>query len=340
MEKVRLKDIAEKTGVTVSTVSAVLNGTGRVSSHKKRMISEVASNMGFQPNLAARLLKTNNSNIFGLIISDNIESLAGHGVFAELQEKFCAECNTDRLRAHVEINKDLKLPLMLNDGLVRGAIHAGVIFEELRNWLDTHPNFPLVSFEEAWKHCVLSEFSSGVFNAMQYLAATGHRRVAVICGSENCDMHNQTLCGFRKGINEFGLESFDRMEQQQVTKRGIDHDLENISLLNNLLALPQKPDALILSGKRLIMTAIYHLQHLGVKVPEDISVVGICSSWESQVIYPGITAVERNTSALTSEAVKMLMRISRGIDCANKHVRVPTDFKIRSTVISRLNKKE
>lgn len=336
MSKVRLKDIAERTGVTVSTVSAALNGTGRISSNKMRMISDVAKSMGFHPNLAARLLKGNDSNIFGLIISDNISSLAGHGVFSELQERFISECNTDRLRAHVEINKEMKLPHMLHDGLVRGVIHVGAIFDELRTWMEQRPDFPFVAFEEEWEHCVLSDFTTGLFNAMQYLAATGHKRIAMICGPARFDMHRQSIEGFEKGRKDFGTETFEHMIQCQVTKCGVEHDRENIGFLNNLINSPVRPDAVILSGKKLITTAIYHFLSNGIKIPQELSIVGICSGWEAEVVYPGVTAVERNTTALTSEAIKMLMRLSKGIDCNEKQLRIPTEFKIRNTVISRL----
>lgn len=338
MDRVTLKDIAEKTGVTVSTVSSALNGTGRVSSHKKRMIKKIASKMGFQPNLAAKLLKSNVSNIFGLVISADITSIAGHGVYSELQEQFIAECNTDQLRAHIEINRELKLPTMLTDGMARGIIHAGTVCDELKQWLKLHPTFPFVSFEEPWKHCVLSEFSQGVFNAVQYLAATGHKRIGLICGPERFDMHKQTIEGFKKGINEFGYEKFDHMIQLQQHQHNIEHDNENIAFLNKLIQSKNKPDALILSGKRLTSIAIYHLLSNGIRVPDKISIVGICSSWEAESIYPGITAVERNTTGLTSEAIKMLLRISRGVDCVEKQICVPTEFKIRNTVLSRLTK--
>lgn len=335
MVRVTLKDVAARTGVTVSTVSSALNGTGRVSSPKKKLIKEVATQMGFQPNLAAKILKANFKNIFGLVFSDNIASVAGHGVFSELQEQFIADCNTDRLRAHIEINRELKLPMMLTDGMVGGVIHVGMIFDELKEWLKLHPTFPFVSFEEPWKHCVLSEFSKGVFHAVQYLAATGHKRIGLICGPEHFDMHKQTIEGFKKGINEFGYKPFDNMIQiQQKTDRG--HEIESIGFLNKLIKSKDKPDALILSGKKLTSVAMYHLLSNGIKVPEDMSIVGICSTWEAASIYPGITAVERNSTGLTSEAIKMLLRISRGIDCAEKQIHVPTEFKIRNTVLSRL----
>lgn len=338
MNKVRLKDIAEQTGVTVSTVSAALNGTGRIGHAKQKMIRDAANKMGFQPNLAAKLMRSRENNIFGLIISENIKSLAGHGVYSELQENFIIECNTNRIRTFVEINRSMHLPLMLNDGMVRGVIHAGVISGEIEKWLNAHPNFPFVSYEEPWKHCVISEFSSGVFNAMQHLSETGHKRVALICGGYKSNTHSQTLQGYNKGIEEFSLEHFDNMVQLQKTRRGQEHNQENIALLDNLIKSKKRPDALLLSGKQLTSTAIYHLLSNGIRIPEDMSIVAICSGWEAAAIYPGVTAVQRNNPVTISKAIQLLKKISSGIVNEPVEIHVPTGFELRNTVISRLKK--
>ena len=105
MSRVKLRDIADYTGTAISTVSAALNGTGRVSPDKAKQIRAAAEKLGFKPNLAAQLLKNHEVDIFGLIISDRLTRLTGHGVYSELQEKFLNECRAGKIRTQFELDR-------------------------------------------------------------------------------------------------------------------------------------------------------------------------------------------------------------------------------------------
>lgn len=313
MSRVKLRDIADYTGTAISTVSAALNGTGRVSPDKAKQIREAAEKLGFKPNLAAQLLKNHEVDIFGLIISDRLTRLTGHGVYSELQEKFLNECRAGKIRTQFELDRTGGVPATFSDGIAKGVIHAGVISEPLRDWLERNPAYPFVSFEEPWKYCVRTDFETGVRKAVQYLAATGHHRIGLFCGPAQFDLSKQMEAGFREGCKEFGREIRPELIRRHSLAVGRDHFLECAQHVREFFSGPVKPDAIIAPGQGFCTVALYELPRLGVRVPEDVSLIGACSGWEAERVYPQLTSIERNIELLVANAMKMLRQLTRGI---------------------------
>lgn len=335
MSRVKLRDIADYTGTAISTVSAALNGTGRVSPDKAKQIREAAEKLGFKPNLAAQLLKNHEVDIFGLIISDRLTRLTGHGVYSELQEKFLNECRAGKIRTQFELDRTGGVPATFSDGIAKGVIHAGVISEPLRDWLERNPAYPFVSFEEPWKYCVRTDFETGVRKAVQYLAATGHHRIGLFCGPAQFDLSKQMEAGFREGCKEFGREIQPELIRRHSLAVGRDHFLECAQHVREFFSGPVKPDAIIAPGQGFCTVALYELPRLGVRVPEDVSLIGACSGWEAERVYPQLTSIERNIEQLVANAMKMLRQLTRGIAPENPNQLIPADLVVRDTVVSR-----
>ena len=333
--RVKLRDIADYTGSAISTVSAALNGTGRVSPDKARQIREAAEKLGFKPNLAAQLLKNPEVDIFGLVISDRLTRLTGHGVYAELQEKFLNECRASNIRTQFELDRSDGVPAMFSDGIAKGVIHAGVISAPLREWLKSNRNYPFVSFEEPWEYCIRTDFETGVRKAVQYLAATGHQRIALFRGPEEYDLSRQMEAGFREGCREFGREIRPEWIRRHRPGIGREHFLECVKHVHAFFTGPEKPDAIIASGQGFCSVALYELPRMGIRIPEDVSLIGSCSGWEAERIYPQLTSIERNIDLLVAGAMKMLRQLTVGIRPENPNQLISADLVVRDTVTSR-----
>lgn len=333
--RVKLKDIAEYTGCAVSTVSAALNGPGRGNPEKVRMIRRAAEQMGFRPNLAARLLKDNDVDIFGLVISADLERLAGHGVFSELQEKFLSECGANGIRTQFELDRTMTVPAMFSDGIAKGILHAGVICESLHDWLERNPHFPVVAFEESWKYCVKTDFKTGVYMAVQHLAATGHKRIGLFCGPEKYDTNAQMQEGFLKGCRDFGREFQPELIRHHAPLAGEAHYRECARHIHELFSGKNRPDAMIAGGQGFCAVAIYELPRIGLRVPEDVSLISACSTWEAERVYPRLTNIERNSNLLVLKALKILRQLSRSMIPEEPQALVPAELVLRNSVASR-----
>lgn len=339
---IKLKDIAEEAGVALSTVSATLNGTGRVSAKRRAEITALADRMGYRPNLAAKLLRSTENKIIGLVVVGAARSLPNNGgdsgVIAELVE----ECYAQDCRPHFEVYDPASLagdvPTMFTDGLAAGCIYRGCMSDPVRQWLADHPDFPVVSFGEPWAHSVRSDNTKGTYDAVQYLVATGHRRIRMICGPPQYDVHNQSIQGFEQAAADFDLRLGERsiLEQREENIASQElHDRENLAFLDLLFDAPEPPDALLLAGRRLTSTALYHLPRRGIRIPEDVSIISGLSDWEASYLYPGVTAIERDVTAMTREAVRMLMQLVQGNPVRNPHCFIESRLVHRNTVQAR-----
>ena len=342
---IKLKDIAEEAGVALSTVSATLNGTGRVSAKRREEITALADKMGYRPNLAAKLLRDSENKILGLVVVAPPQTLPGHGVYSAVIAEMVEDCCSQGWRPHFEMfdpensaQADV-LPSMFTDGLAAGCIYGGYMSEPVRQWLDAHPGFPVVSFGEPGEYSVQSDNAKGIHDAVQYLVAAGHRRISMICGPRQYDIHHQSIQGFEKAAADFGLQLNEHSicEQHIEHLKGEEHDRENIEFLDSLFSDPgQAPDALILSGRRLNSIAFYHLQRKGIRIPEDLSIIGILADWEASGLYPGVTAVQRDFVAMTQAATRMLMQLVQGNPVRNPHTFIESKLVHRNSVRSRV----
>ena len=182
---------------------------------------------------------------------------------------------------------------------------------------------------------VIDDFETGVRKAVQYLAATGHRRIGLFCGPAQFDLSKQMEAGFREGCKEFGREIRPELIRRHSLAVGRDHFLECAQHVREFFSGPVKPDAIIAPGQGFCTVALYELPRLGVRVPEDVSLIGACSGWEAERVYPQLTSIERNIELLVANAMKMLRQLTRGIAPENPNQLIPADLVVRDTVVSR-----
>lgn len=157
---VKLKDIAERTGVTISTVSAALNGRGNMSSETRERLIETARQMGYAPNQAARLLRNTPAVDVALVINDSRHNLRLSGTYLVHISEFLDYCRerdfSQRIEFFTDGERDTAIPETMRDRVARGIIHVGFVTPGLKRFLEEHPGYPLVSFGEPGIHCVRS----------------------------------------------------------------------------------------------------------------------------------------------------------------------------------------
>lgn len=207
-QTVKLKDIADRAGVSVAAVSAALNGTGTVSAAMRERVRKVAQEMNYEPNFAAKLLKQKQNNDLGLIVSDIPERIFGSGYFMPMISCFIRQCEELGLRCQIEyydLTKAEKLPALLTNGLAGGVLHGGVISPALREWLKKNPEFPFVAFEEEAEYNIMSDYSLSFYKAVQYLVALGHRRFGLAGGrcSTAASSRSKTDSSGRSGSSDW-----------------------------------------------------------------------------------------------------------------------------------------
>ncbi len=301
-----IRDIAEYAGVSVSTVSRVLNDKPDVKEETRQKVNEAINRLGYSPNLAARGLVLQKASVIGFITSDitnpNFPELA-RGVVAQARKHGFSVMFFDA-------NKDSRVEKeaieLLRSKQVDGIIlnFGETVSDELKKL--KAENFPIVQIyrrkvSTGISTVALDNIGSG-YAATSYLAELGHWRIGHITTGEGFQSGYERLKGYRKGLSGAGI-SFNTA-LVQVGVNSIDSGKE---CMMNLLKLDQKPTAVFVSHDVMAVGAYEAIYSAGLNIPEDISVVGHDNNILSRSVWPRLTTIDTHKSELGKAGVDLLI---------------------------------
>lgn len=310
-----LKNVAELAGVDVSTASRVLSGNGfRVRETTRQKVLAAARQVGYQPNALARSLRVGKTNMFALLIPDITNAF-----FAELSkgaEDATASygcslilCNTED-RADSEEQYVRALRERQIDGFLLATAHNGGV--SVRNLSDA--SYPLVLVNRRMRGVrtsyVVADDTAGAKQAVSYLLSLGHRRIAHISGYLHADTAQRRLDAYRSVMTAHGLAEEARalVAESNFTFHG------GMDAMSKLLDLPVPPTAVFAANDAMALGAIATARARGVRVPEDISMVGFNDIALSQFNHPALTTVRTSAYEMGALAAQMLLKIVKGED--------------------------
>ncbi|MFG0251127.1 MAG: LacI family DNA-binding transcriptional regulator [Phycisphaeraceae bacterium JB051] len=317
---VRIKDVAKRAKVAPSTVSLALSGNGYISDEKREHILRVANEMNYRPKMAARLLRAHTTGYMGLIVNAYSQDAKRSGDQAMdfrpvgwQITSFLEACRNDGLRHQIEViqppsDEHKGVSELIEGGMIDGAVISGLVEKDcpLGNMLREKPQFPWVSLDEPSEYCVLSATDQGVEQAMQYLAALGHQKIAVTFGDVNCLQHAQVKQGYEAAVKQFGLKT--QAKWMAPFPGSINEKLreKETRWARNILTSKNRPTAIFCGGIGTAAIVIHTAVQLGIDVPSELSViaVGFGVDASSQAIVP--TMLERDHKSMMTAALSML----------------------------------
>lgn len=339
MRKVTLKDIAKEIGVTTPTVSAALSDTGRVSDEMREKVRKAAKAMGYHPNIAAQMLKSKRNNRIGLVINDKPEHIYGSGLFEPLIVNFIHFCEEDDLEYQIEIcdmqSNSSRLPRLMTGGVVGGIIYAGYISPQVKEWQRGPSVLPMITLDEQSKYCLINDYREGMIQAIQYLAALGHRHIRHICGPIKYEIFSKTSQAMIEGAEQYAL-NFDPQDdiiEIDTYMKDYKEDAAPVSLkyFQNMFKEEKVPSAIICSGPQSARAATYAASEAGLKIPSDISIVAISSSWEAAGSCPSLTSIERDSEIMVMRAMSLLQRLMRNTSVCPSNIYIPLKLVTRDS---------
>jgi LacI family transcriptional regulator len=268
-----IQEVARRAGVSISTVSRVLNGTARVSNDVKERVLAAIEELGYRPSRAARSLRANHSTIIGLLISDiqnlffmdlikGVEDVALRNGYSVLL------CNSDenpqREQQYLEVLYDERV--------------AGLIIVPTREQLGDlerfrERNIPIVAVDRRIKSksidAVLVDNARGAREAVTHLITNGYRRIGTIVGPKTITTGYERLVGYRQAMEEAGIAHDPALE-----KFGSFKEESGRQATDELLALNPRVDALFVGNNLMTMGALNTLHKHGLFVPNDVALIG------------------------------------------------------------------
>lgn len=301
-------DVADKAGVSIATVSRVINGNPGVSSKTREKVERVMSEMGYSPNLFARGLMVDSIRTIGLVTTDVRDFYYARAIQTIESEMQGKGYNVILCSTGEDINEKKKYIKLLLDRRVDGIVLIGSIFKERND--NTH------IFEAAQKvpvvlingdihgdniYSVLCDDCNAVNNATSYLINKGYRELAYIYDADTFS-GAEKIKGFKLALSEHGIA----VNESLIIKaaKGIQGGYEAVrNLLNNGIRYA----GIITSEDILAAGVLKKLREEGISVPGDMAVIGYGNSVVAESTYPELTSIDNKVEATSSTAARILM---------------------------------
>ena len=301
-----IKDVAEQAGVSITTVSHVINKTRYVSNELIDRVYEAMRELNYRPNTLARSLRSGRTKTIGLVIPD-----ISNMFFAEISRKIedkgfefdysVVLCNTDddprKEESYIEVLLEKQV-----DGII--FISAGGAEENLEKPINL--GIPTIvadrDIQGAKSDVVMVDNLKGGYDAARYLISLKHKRIGCISGSSPVTPSAQRLGGYKKALSEVNIKIDDslietgdfRVEGGEVAMR-------------NLLKIINPPTAVFACNDMMALGAMRAVNDCGLQIPEDISLIGFDNIPISKSVYPALTTIAQPIKEMADLIVGMLV---------------------------------
>jgi DNA-binding LacI/PurR family transcriptional regulator len=328
-----MKQIARLAGVSLGTVSHVLNGTVNVREPLRKRVLEAVQATGYQPSQLARGLRKDKTNILAMIIPDILNPFFP-GVVRGAEDVAFAHgyrlvlCNTDN-----DHQKELAHVKALQAYLPSGLIVIPSDFSELAAETDSFrkAGAAVVCVDRRprnWEgDSVTINNAGGAQEATSYLIGLGHNKLAAITGPLHLTNSQDRLNGFKRALRQAGLEAPPGYLQETTFDRAGGYAKAKI-----LMRMVPRPTAILACNDMIALGALMAIRDEGLRCPEDISLVGFDGLDLTEITSPQLSSVYQSPYQLGAEAVQLALdRLERGIGPPRRVV-LRTELKIRESV--------
>jgi DNA-binding LacI/PurR family transcriptional regulator len=329
---VTLKTIAEQCNVSISTVSRALAGNTVVSEKKRAFICDVARSLDYTPNISARTLAGGKSGTIGLLIMEvesNYYASIVQSVGRELRELgygFMVAIGDYDYRNELEALKSF------DNRRMDGVIMVGPFSDQLNEDLPKLRNLfacPAVIVQASVRcdfatHITMDD-RAGIASALQYLLSLGHKKFGFITEAQ---AHSRRLETFIDLLPQHGIEynpMFVKIGNSRFEAGGYE-------AMNAMLERRDRPTAILFSSDNIAIGGVKAALEHGLKIPEDLSLVGYDGVKEVEYLFPALTTVVQSVNEMARIAVLGLMqRLKHGYTGDNMSLSVTPRLVVRDT---------
>jgi LacI family transcriptional regulator len=329
---VTMRQIAERAGVSIGTVSHVINGTATVREKLRERVLEAIRSLGYQPSQLARGLRRNQTSMLVMIVPDITNPffpavVRGVEDIAYKSSLRLVLCNTD--------NDPRKEISYLNE--MRSYRPAGwLVIPSVDSEIASHFRFtaaepPVVCLDRqarGWHgDVVLVANEAGAHSATRHLLRMGHRQLAVITGPLHLANAVERLEGFKRALAEAKVPiEADYIQEARFERTSGYHAAAR------LLRMLPRPTAIFACNDLMALGVLLAARELGLRCPEDISIVGFDNLDFAEFTAPALTTVHQPGYQLGTAAARLLLERIAGSKQAAKRVVLPCELKIRNSV--------
>jgi len=326
-----IRDIADLAGVSIATVSRVLNDRPDVAPETRETVLQVVREHGFSTNRGARALSSGRTGMIGLTLPLVADAYFGpilSGAAEALYERDLRIVLAPTLHEH---DREVSLVERLMRGTTDGAIL--MLPEESEQELRTlqRQGFPFVVVDPREPPpdgiaCVAAMHAAGAKQATEHLLELGHRRIGAITGPPGWYATEERLVGFRAALASAGI----LLDPELVVHS--DWRLHwGMQAAEQLLSLDEPPTAIFGFNDNVAIGALHAAHRRGLRVPDDVSVVGFDDTAQAVIVMPQLTSVRQPLAEMGRMGVSLLTRLMNGQRLEAMRVELSTTLVVRDS---------
>ncbi|WP_070329079.1 MULTISPECIES: LacI family DNA-binding transcriptional regulator [Exiguobacterium] len=302
-------DLAKKTGFSITTVSKALNNYKDVNEKTRAKILKAAAEMDYLPNAHAQSLSTKKSWAIGVMFSEANEVGMKHPFFNGIIESFrhaTEEQGYDLMFASRNLrNRDMSYLEHFKHRAVDGivVICSDRMDEQVQELMQSDIPIVVVDMDSADCSVVYSDNIAGARLAVNHLYELGHRKIAHIAGDRTIDAGATRIKGYELAMQALDLP----IEPGYLINAGFFSVEEGKQAMEKLLQLEAPPTAVFVAGDQMAIGAIEAVHEHGLRVPEDISIIGYDDIDMIKYITPKLTTIRQDTDEIGEAAAELLI---------------------------------
>ena len=327
-----MKDVARLAGVSVQTVSCVINSTGSISEETRKQVMQTIEQLDYRRHPMARSMRTGQTSLIGLLVLDMtnpvLATIASHVEATAYSQDYNVVLHNVGMDARREqAYLESAAHNRLYDGLIIvNAFDRSHTFPLLKKshiptvLIDclTTPTLPSVSMDNL----------RGAYMATEYAIKLGHRRIAHICGSRTLEVARQREQGYLQALGDHELDYVlvEEVESERWSYQS------GYCAMQHILQHRPTPTAVFVGSDQMAIGACRALTEAGLTVPNDMSIIGFDDIEAAAFATPPLTTIRQPLADLASQAVTLLLRIINDVYVEPLQILLPPELVVRQSV--------
>ncbi|MDD5655424.1 MAG: LacI family DNA-binding transcriptional regulator [Candidatus Omnitrophica bacterium] len=326
VHNISIEDVARKAGVSITTVSRVINKFPSVKEANRARVLDAVKQLKFKPSIFAQRLATGKSNVIALVIP-RYEGIFYSFYALELLRGIGTLCEALKLDLLLHLT-DTQAPISI--GGVGGVIFADIIGNRKQLESVLSENIPCVVInhyiEDLDVSCVAVDNRQGAAEAVAYLISLGHKKIAHISGDLVSQAASQRFLGYKEALKKKNIA----FREEYVIKTDYSRGHARMAA-EKLLKLPQAPTAIFVASDSMAMEVMSVASELGRRIPQDLSVVGFDDNPTGLYGQVSLTTVRQPLIKMAEEGVKELNLLMNNKKKTPAKIYLPCDLIVRES---------
>ncbi|MGF1804514.1 substrate-binding domain-containing protein [Aliivibrio sifiae] len=324
-----IKDVAREAGVSIATTSRVINNAPHTSEKAIIAVKKAMETLGYRPNSNARALVSKTSNTIGVLVND--VSAPFFGSMVKAIDTVANEQGKQVLIGngyHDETKEKNAIDLLINSRCESLVVHSkGLSNDVLIKLADEVPGMVLINrfIPEIASRCIALDNYKGSYLATEHLIRQGHQHIGYICSSHDIDDAYDRKTGYLQALEDNGITV-----KEEYIEYGEPDEEGGEQAVINLIAKNTPITAIATYNDYMAAGCMALLQENGIRIPEDMSVIGFDDGHIARYIYPRLTTIRYPIQIMANEAVNLSLKLA-----SNGEEKEPHEHKLFIPILVR-----